>query len=114
VLTAAELKRLYEAGDIDEAELERQLERLAEQEGIDALATVDPAEHSAGPDQVERGMTQWFALATLLVAVAVAVQPSAPLRTVAVGGAVLSVAAGILSLALYSYRRGTLPRAAEP
>lgn len=114
MLTAAELKRLYEAGDITEAELERQLERLAEREGVDALTLPDPNGPSAGPDRVERGMTRWFALATLLVAVAVAVQPSAPLRTVAVGGAVLSVAAGILSLALYSYRRGTLPRAAEP
>ena len=114
MLTAAELRRLYEAGDITETELERQLERLAEREGVDALTLSDPDEPSAGPDPVEHGMTRWFALATLLVAVAIAVQSITPLRTVAVGGAALSVAAGVCSLATYSYRRGSLPRAAEP
>ncbi len=109
--TAAELKALYRAGEIGEAELERRLERLAEREGVDALTLADSTTGSAGPQLVERGFSQWFALALLFVTGAVALPPSA-VTTGLTGVAVLCVAAGIASIALYSYRRGSLPRAA--
>jgi len=112
VRTAAELRALYRAGEIGEAELERRLERLAEREGIDALTLADST-GGAGPQLVERGFSQWFALALLFTTVAVALPPGG-VPTVLTGAAVLCVAAGIGSIALYSYRRGSLPRAAAP
>lgn len=114
VRTAAELKALYRAGEITEAELERRLERLAEREGIDALTLADPTSEAAGPQLVERGFSQWFAVALLFTTIAVALPSGGVVPTVLVGGAVACVAAGIWSIALYSYRRGSLPRAAAP
>lgn len=111
--TAEDLKDRYRAGDIDERELDRRLERLAEREGIDHLTLPDPAAESAGPSEVEQGMSAWFALAVGFVTVAVAA-PWPGLRLLAVAGAILAVVAGIASMVVYSYRRGTLPRAAAP
>jgi hypothetical protein len=113
VTTAERLKRRYRAGELDEAELDRRLERLAEREGIDALTLPDPREEGAAPQEVERGMSEWFALAVVFVTVAVAV-PSGGVGVAAVLGAALSVAAGVYSITVYSYRRGSLPRAAAP
>lgn len=111
--TAAELRALYRAGEISEAELERRLERLAEREGIDALTLAGPTP-GAGPQSVERGFSQWFAVALLFTTVAVALPSGGVVPTLLTGAAAACVAAGIGSIALYSYRRGSLPRAAAP
>ncbi len=112
--TAAEIKALYRAGEISEAELERRLERLAEEQGVDALTLTDPTAEAAGPQLVERGFSQWFAVALLFTTVAVALPAGGVVPAVLTGAAAASVAAGIASIALYSYRRGSLPRAAAP
>jgi len=113
VTTAAELRRLYEAGAIDEAELERRLERLAEREGVGSLTLSDPPPN-VGPAAVEHGMTSWFAAALSLVVLTVVVPLPSSVHVAAVSATVIAVAAGIYSLAAYSYRRGSLPRAQAP
>jgi hypothetical protein len=114
VRTAAELRALYRAGEISEAELEWHLERLAEREGLDALTLAEPAGDRTGVQAVERGFSQWFGVALLFVTVAVALPVGGVGPAVLTGAAAVCVAAGIYSIAAYSYRRGSLPRASAP